>query len=364
MAELTFTPATAPDFGPVTFRGNRTPDDPAALLPDEAATKTIAIGQIASDLHGAIPTHEQISELRLEVTGLKNRLADLKRPLSEGGSPVPATAWQIADVERKLERAEKELARQTELKEVRTVRWNAQARLHQGCADWVLRGIPGDCVIETIEDQPINELLVKADGGRIDAAVERYRLRLRECDASAHRVNSQQWPVSVGEADARELIARRAEAGRPNLENAIEHGLPISFATMSYRAQVHNAGPGAVAFIEAEDAVGLMCYLFGPELLKTVSADFREISDGDKDALSQAQREEMLATIVSDRLAAERCECSLIWHAAARDEVIDFRAETTPMAAIGVALRTIPRATELPPSSPERSGFDLIGGRR
>ena len=35
---------------------------------------------------------------------------------------MPATAWQIADIERKLERAEKELARLTELKEVRTVR--------------------------------------------------------------------------------------------------------------------------------------------------------------------------------------------------------------------------------------------------
>jgi hypothetical protein len=361
-AATSFAPAT--DFGPVVFRGDRSPDDAAALLPDASATKSIAIRQIASDLHVSIPKHEQLQELRLEITVLKNRLADLKRPLSEGGSAVPATAFQIEDVERQLQRAEKELARLTELKEVRTVRWNAAGQLDRNVGDWVLRGIPGGVTLDAVADAPLSELMTKADGGRIETAVERWQLRLREFDAAAHRVRSQLWPISMGEADARELVARRAEAGRPSLENAIEHGLPITFATMTLRGQVHNAQPGAVAFIEAEDAVGLFCYVFGKELLEKISADFREISDGDKDALDERQREEMLATIASDRLAAERAECALIWHAAARGEVIDFRAETTPMAAIGVSLRTLPRATELPPSSQERSGFNLIGGKR
>jgi len=30
---------------------------------------------------------------------------------------------------------------------------------------------------------------------------------------------------------------------------------------------------------EAEDAVGLVCWLLGPELLKKISAGFREIGD-------------------------------------------------------------------------------------
>jgi hypothetical protein len=98
--------------------------------------------------------------------------------------------------------------------------------------------------------------------------------------------------------------------------------------------------------------------MFGPELLKKISAGFREISDGN--ALDQQQRETMLATIHADSLSAERSECSLIWAAAGRGEVIDFRATTTPAAAIGVSLRTVPRA-DPPPSSPEREGFNLIG---
>jgi hypothetical protein len=110
-------------------------------------------------------------------------------------------------------------------------------------------------------------------------------------------------------------------------------------------ALVHNAQPGAVAFIEAEDAIGLICWLLGKELLEKVRAGFREIGD-DKHALDQRQREEMLATISADSLAAERSECACIWHAAERGEIIDFRPTTSPQAVLGVQLVTAPRAEE------------------
>ena len=282
--------------------------------------------------------------MRLEALGYKNRISDLTRHASEGGFGLDASAPQVVAEHRKLERAEKELARLTELKETRTVRWTAAGQLHQSVNDWVLRGIPGDCTLDVVEDAPVSELLTKADGGRIEAAVERYRHRQRELAADAHRVNSQQWPISMAEAAARELIERRADAGRPVLENAIEHGLPISFATTRLQSQVYNVDArGAVAFVEAEDAVGLICWLFDKELLAKISAGFREIGD-DKNALDQQQREEMLATIGADSLAAERAECALIWAAAERGEIIDFRATTTPQRVLGVALRTVPRA--------------------
>src|SRR4029077_1073506 len=99
----------------------------------------------------------------------------------------------------------------------------------------------------------------------------------------------------MAEAAAREFIARRAEAGAPDLDAAIEHNLPISFATTRLQSQVYNAQPGSVAFAEPDDAVGLICWSFGKELLAKISAGFREIGD-DKHALDQRQREEMLAT--------------------------------------------------------------------
>jgi hypothetical protein len=69
--------------------------------------------------------------------------------------------------------------------------------------------------------------------------------------------------------------------------------------------------------------------------LAKINAGFDEIAD-DKVALSQAQREEAEARISADMLATERSECSLIWIAESRGEVIDFRSTTTPMAVLGV----------------------------
>ena len=60
--------------------------------------------------------------------------------------------------------------------------------------------------------------------------------------------------------------------------------------------------------------------------------------------MNQAQREEMIAAIGVDMLAIARSECALIWHADAKGELIYFRAETSPQAALGVRLVTQPRA--------------------
>ena len=59
----------------------------------------------------------------------------------------------------------------TELKEIRTVRSTSAGQLRQSVNDWVLRGISGDCALDVVEDAPLSELMTKADGGRIEAAV-------------------------------------------------------------------------------------------------------------------------------------------------------------------------------------------------
>jgi hypothetical protein len=360
-----FQPATAADFGPITFHGDRTPNDPAVLLDGRPLDKWTWIDQRHADLFSQIPTFEQVRELQVEAIGYKNRIADLTRHQSEGGFGLDASAPQVRAERKKLERAEKELARVTELKETRTVRSTAVGQLRQSVNDWVLRGIPGGCTLDVVEDTPVAELLTKADGGREEAAIERFRHRQRECAAERHRVNSQHWPISTAEAGAIELIERRLEAGRPLLESAIEHNLPISFAKMRLQSQIFNAQPGAVAFAEPEDAIGFVLWLLGKEfVLEKIRAGFREIAD-DKNALDERQRAEALATLDADDLAAQRAECSLIWAAAERGEIIDFRPTTLPQAVLGVALRTLPRAAPTPSSS--EHAFDIVqpgGGRR
>ena len=84
-----------------------------------------------------------------------DRIAELTRHASEGGFGLDASAPQVISERRKLERVEKELARLTELREVRTTRWQAAARLDQTITDWLMRGIPASCVIER---QPMRRL--------------------------------------------------------------------------------------------------------------------------------------------------------------------------------------------------------------
>ena len=103
---------------------------------------------------------------------------------------------------------------------------------------------------------------------------------------------------------------------------------------MRLTALVHNAQSGAVAYAETPDVLGLLAWLLRDQLLAKINAGFDEIAD-DKVALSQAQREEAEARIRADMLATERSECSLIWIAESRGEVIDFGSTTTPMAVLG-----------------------------
>jgi hypothetical protein len=98
------------------------------------------------------------------------------------------------------------------------------------------------------------------------------------------------------------------------------------------------------------------------QLLAISNRELDEVAD-DKVAMDQKQRDIALAQIGADMLAIERNEVACIWAAEARNnEIIDFRRDTTPMAAIGVRLVTVPRA-DPPPTSPEH-GYDIVGGGR
>jgi hypothetical protein len=354
------TPATAADFaGTVALNSNRSPDDPTVLLDGLPLVRFTALKQRALDLHGSIPAFEDVRQARLTMQGHANRISALTKHRSEGGFGLPEDAPQVVLESKKLERAKQELVRLETLKEVRTARWNAAGGLDRSVGDWVMRGIPANCVLEPVEDAPLSELLTKADGNRVELAVERCRLRLRELAADRHRVNSSPWPSSVAKAAAKELIERLADAAAPNLDSAIEHGAPISFATTRLTSQVYNVNnsPGAIAYAEAPDAIGLIAWMLRDQLLAKINAEFDQISD-DKNALSAAQREEALAEINQSALAIERAECSLIWHADAAGETIDFRNDTTPQAVLGVRLITAPRADV--PGTSRMQAWDIL----
>jgi hypothetical protein len=71
---------------------------------------------------------------------------------------------QVLTETRLLDRAKTELQRLKTLSEIRTARWSAAGQLERSVADWLHSGIPGDCRLVPIDDPPLSELLVPADG--------------------------------------------------------------------------------------------------------------------------------------------------------------------------------------------------------
>ena len=120
----------------------------------------------------------------------------------------------------------------------------------------------------------------------------------------------------------------------------------------------------ALAFADdVPDVLGILCWAIRDQLLAISNSELDEVAD-DKVAMDQKQRDIALAQINEDRLAAERGKFRLIWAAEARNnEILDFRPDTTPCVAIGVALKTVPRAA-LSPSSPEHAceSFNRVAG--
>lgn len=356
---MTFEPAT--NTGPVTIYTSSTPNDPREVLPAAAVRKFTPLSQRSIDTRAAVPDFSVLQEAAKLQTERQNRIDHLLRRRPDGGMGQDETSPSVLDERRKLERATSERLRLQELSDIRSARSSACRRLEVDIADWVMRGgVPGGCVLEAVEDDPIQSILKK--GERIVDAVDRCRHSLRELAADRHRIRSSPWPSSEAKLRARQMIEQMAEAGTPNFDSMIEHNSPLSFPTRTLQSSLIGLDTPTMTFTETVDAVSVMCWLWRSEMLAKINKGIDEVAD-DKAALDGRQRAEAEAQINTDVLMVERSECSLIWHAEAQGEVIDFRPDTSALAVLGCRLVTAPAVT--PGSSPSMA-FDIIGnvGRR
>jgi len=321
-----------------------------------------SLRQRTIDAHALLTSSDTLRELR-EVKGdHQRRLSELTRHRGLGGHALDDSAPQVIDERKKLARVEVELARLKELDEVRVARWRDAGALEQQLVAWLRTGIPGNCRLVEVEDQPAAELLKK--GETVATAVERCRFRLRELQADAHRVRSSPFPSSDAKRKVREQIDTLADAAEPDTTRVVELLEPVAFVTTALRADIHNAG-AAVAFSEVPDAIGLIAWLFRDQLIAKVEASIDAVAD-DKAALSERERQEQEAVILADALVIERQEVALILHAETQGMTMDFRKDTDPRAVLGVRLVTVPRAAGdamLSPGSSLSHAIDFVGLR-
>jgi hypothetical protein len=109
--------------------------------------------------------------------------------------------------------------------------------------------------------------------------------------------------------------------------------------------------------------IALVAWLDRDTLIKRLDAEIDTEAD-DGSALTHEQRQQREATVMADLLDIERQEAALTWSVMEQGLPVEFRPDISPIAILQVQLITIPRADALPPSSPERGGFNLLGGRR
>jgi hypothetical protein len=158
----------------------------------------------------------------------------------------------------------------------------------------------------------------------------------------------------------RAQIEALAMQGAPSVSLLIELDGKVEFKTQRLTSEIHGERR-LLGFSETADAVALVAWLHKDALIKRLDAEIDTEAD-DKAALSHEQRAKAEAETMGDLLDIERQEATLVRQAQAQGLPCEFRADCSPLAILQVQLITVPRAAP-PPSSPERAGYNLIGGR-
>ncbi|WP_157450481.1 hypothetical protein [Bradyrhizobium sp. ARR65] len=265
-----------------------------------------------------MPKFEDVFDLTTAKLAHENRIRDLLKPRGEAGFGLDPDAPQVRDEQQKLDRVTAERTRLEKLKEARTARWTAVARLESAISDWLSGGVPLNCELVAVEDAPVNKLLLK--GETAATAVERYRRQFSELANKLEQVRAAPWPSKM--AIERATAQIEAMATPPDCKNIIDHLSPIGFASMWLTSTVRGGATPAVAFSEETiNSAGLVAWLFKRELIAKVTDEIKQAAR-DGEALDEAKR----ATELREQMMeCERAECSLIWKAEISDGiVIDF----------------------------------------
>ena len=120
-------------------------------------------------------------------------------------------------------------------------------------------------------------------------------------------------------------------------------------------------GTALARLVQTPNMLGLFAWLFKDQLLARVTAEIKQAAR-DGEALDEPKRATQEATLLDQMMDCERAECSLIWNAESRGEILDFRRDTTAAALLGV--RSVVVAPRAAPSGTSPEHVYLTGSPR
>jgi hypothetical protein len=343
------------DAGPLVMRADF---DQIELLPTAAADRLRMLRQHVADLHQVIPEFSLLQEANLAKITADRELQRLLASAHDDGFNLEPNDHRAVAARRRADKAEAEVKRLTELREVRSASWAVASTTLRNMEGWLASGRPPGTMLEDYIGEP-PKLNKNED---ILSALERVRRRGRELQADRHRIQSAPLPSAHAKRKMREWVEVLAQRGAPNVSGLIEHlDGKIEFQRQLARATVHNVpkAPAAVAYTELVDPVALVAWLLKDALIKRLDAEIDAESDDAASLLPEA-REKAEAEILSDILANDRAESFFVALAQSQNLPVEHRSEINPLALLGLRLVTAPRAVPSLGSSPEHA-FGLVG---
>ncbi|WP_338822727.1 hypothetical protein WDM22_02070 [Bradyrhizobium septentrionale] len=332
--------------------------DVVERLPPAAAERLRLQRDRRSEKRDAMIPHSALQEAIAERTHAEQHHCRLQAHPQDSGQNLPPSHPSVVAAEREVARTRDNARRLQERSEKLAAAWRAASLPLAACEDYLRHGVPSG--VQLLDYDGPEPVLLKGEKGSVDAIENRGR-RVRELKADLHRIQSAPFPSSYAKQRMREMVEQLAARGTPDVTNLIEHDRNIIWPTLRVQSEVHGA-QRSLAFHEATDVVGLFAAILKPAMISFLDT----LVDAEKDdaaALSHEARQQAEAEVMADLLAVERDECALIWAAQAQGLPVEFRADISPIAMLGLRLVTTPRA-DPPDSSEGHAGFDLIGGRR
>jgi hypothetical protein len=252
-------------------------------------------------------SNEIREEIRRGEVWLSTALAGPNRYSEDDGAIVGARA--------KIDLLKAELSEIASSGEAASAGHESIARLAQRVRDAI--ALPVGKTFRPCERQPA----VLRKGEDAATAVRRCRGRLAELKAKAAEVEAAPYPASFAKEQAAAQITRLAEEGRPDVNQAIQHGGTVEFAkdVQWLKGVTDQAG-----YMEAPNAQGVLAWVLRDKLIEAVHAEIDRHAD-DESALHPDERKSLLSKIAAQIEALEFDEVSYI-DAAKRDGLtIDHR---------------------------------------
>ena len=322
--------------------------DVVDALPAAAADKLRALRQRADDLHMLVPEFDQVNELSIERIKADRDLKRLLASAQDGGFRLLDSDSRVKIAQKRLDKLTDDLARLRNLKETRTATWQVASRVLGNVEGWLKTGKPGNTSLVLFEE-PEPKL---AKGETLLDAIESRRRRVRELRADLARIEASPYPSAYCKQRMCEQIEQLAQRS-VNVSALVEHDGRIEFPMTQVRATIHNATPGAVAYHEAVDVVGLIAFLHKPALIAALDRLIDEQSD-DPASLSHEARQQRTAEVMGDLLSVERDEAALVWRAMDERLPVEHRPDNVnPIALVGLVLVATPHATSSAETSPQ-----------